>query len=173
MAFSGTIDRPETVTLVLPAQKLPSVMAKTSVVTRTSGRHELKIMSTLIKSGGAEINATNLSLSTIQRQRRSEISASANSICKGIIDYAVSETEHDFVVLHFDGKIIQYVSGDTEDRLAIGISVPNFMKGQFLASPAMPSGKGASMANCVEQTVSKFNLTPKIEHVIRSSNLTL
>ena len=158
--------RPKTVTLVLPAQKLPSVMAKTSVVTRTSGRHELKIMSTLIKSGGADINDTNLSLSTIQRQRRSEISASANSICKRIIEYAVSETENDFVVLHFDGKIIQYVSGDTEDRLAIGISVPNFIKGQFLASPAMPSGKGASMANCVEETANKFHLTSKIEALV-------
>ena len=158
--------RPETITLVLPAQRLPSVMAKTSVVTRTSGRHELKIMSTLIKSGGGDINDTNLSLSTIKRQRRSEISAAATSICKGVMAYAVSETEHDFVVLHFDGKIIQYVSGDTEDRLAIGISVPNFMKGQFLASPAMPSGKGVSMANCVEETVRKFKLTPKIEALV-------
>ena len=50
--------RPDTITLTLPAQKLPSVLAKTSVVTKTSARHELKILSTVIKSGGGDINNT-------------------------------------------------------------------------------------------------------------------
>ena len=102
--------QPDTITLTLPAQKLPSVFAKTSVVTKNSGRQELKILSTLIKEGGGDINDTSLSLSTIQRQPRSEISRNANDICENVKAYAGSETDNDFVVLHFDGKIIQYIS---------------------------------------------------------------
>ena len=33
--------------------------------------------------------------------------------------------------------MVQYITGDTEDRLAIAVSAPNFIPGQFIASPAM------------------------------------
>ena len=155
--------RPETITLTLPAKQLPVVLAKTSVVTKTSLRHELKIMSTFVKAGGGDINDTSLSISTIWRQRRSEVTASAIDIRNNVKKYALSVTDHDFVVLHFDGKIIQYISGECDDRLAICISVPNYISGQFLASPAIPRGTGLLMANCLNKTVSDFELTSKIE----------
>ena len=155
--------RPETITLTLPAKQLPVVLAKTSVVTKTSLPHELKIMSTFVKAGGGDINDTSLSISTIWRQRRSEVTASAIDIRNNVKKYALSVTDHDFVVLHFDGKIIQYISGECDDRLAICISVPNYISGQFLASPAIPRGTGLLMANCLNKTVSDFELTSKIE----------
>ena len=76
------------------------------------------------------------------------------------------ETEHDFVVLHFDGKIIKYLRGDTEDRLAIAISVPEFINGQFLASPAIPSGKGLAMSNCLTDVVNEYGFMRKIEALV-------
>ena len=155
--------RPETITLTLPAKELPTVLAKASVVTKTSVRHELKIVSTVVKAGGGDINDTSLSTSTIWRQRRCEVTSTANDIRERVKKYASSETEHDFVVLHFDGKIIQYINGDCDDRLAICISVPNHITGQFLASPAMPGGTGLAMANSLNKTVSDFGLTSKVE----------
>ena len=91
------------------------------------------------------------------------MTSTANNIRERVKKYASSETEHDFVVLHFDGKIIQYISGHCEDRLAICISVPNYITGQFLASPAMPSRTGIAMANSLNKTVSDFGLTSKVE----------
>ena len=73
---------------------------------------------------------------------------------------------YDFVVIHFDGKIIQYMCGETQDRLAICMSVPNYIPGQFLASPAISSGTGASMADCINNTVNNFGLTSKIEALV-------
>lgn len=160
--------RPDTITLTLPAQNLPSVLAKTSIVTKTSSRHELKIMSTVVKAGGADIYDTNLSTTTIWRRRRSEVASSADAIRDRVRKYVQSVTnkETDFVVLHFDGKIIQYISGECDDRLAICMSVPNYIPGQFLASPTMPNGEGVSMANVLKTTVSEFGLISKIEALV-------
>ena len=54
-----------------------------------------------------------------------------------------------FLVLHWDGKIIQLLSGQTEGRLAIAVSSPNRMSGHFLTSPAIPDGTGDSIAYCI------------------------
>lgn len=159
-------ERPDKVTITLPAKKLPTVLAKTSLVTKTSSRHELKIWTTLIKRGGGDMNNVSLSVSTIGRQRRSEVLKSANDIRENVKKYAGSETEHDFVVIHFDGKVIHYITGDTDDRLAICMSVPNFIPGQFLASPGMPNGKGATMCDRISKVVVEFGLSSKVEALV-------
>ena len=63
-----------------------------------------------------------------------------------------------FIVLHCDRKNIQYLSGSTEGRLAIAISAPNSINGQFLASPVIEDGKGVTMANCLVQTLNIYEL---------------
>ena len=62
--------RPDMITQKLSAKKLPTVLAKTSVVTKPSTRHELKFMATVVKAGGGDINEASISQSTIWRQRR-------------------------------------------------------------------------------------------------------
>lgn len=88
--------RPNTITLTLPAKDIPSVLAKTSVVTKTSLRHELKIVSTLIKEGGANIEEAVISVSTVQRRRRSEVSATAHEIQEKIKRYFFNELQNLF-----------------------------------------------------------------------------
>ena len=158
--------RPDKITLTFPAKTLPTVLAKTSIVTKTSASHELKIWTNLIHSGGGSLGDTSLSLSTIRRQRRSEVSASAMNIRERVKDYARSKTENDFVVLHFDGKIIHYITGEEDDRLAVCISVPNMIPGQFLASPGMPDGKGKTMSTNLNNVIEEFGLTPKVEALV-------
>lgn len=146
----------------------PSILAGASTVTKTSARHELKLVSTLLKAGGADINSTAMSISTIRRQRKSNVEEKAMKIREGVKNLGHSKiTNNDtFVVLHCDGKIIQYLCGDVEDRLAIAISVPNSVTGQFLASPAIPDGKGVSMANCLQATMEEYELLDKLEAVV-------
>ena len=52
----------------------------------------------------------------------------------------------EFLIVHFDSKIIQVHGGATEDRLAIVFSSPNHIQGQFASSPVIEDGKGASQA---------------------------
>ena len=71
-----------------------------------------------------------------------------------------------FIVIRYDGKIIQLMSGYTEDRLAIALSAPNHISGQSLASPVIPDGTGESMANCVHNTLQEFGLLEKVEALV-------
>ena len=162
--------KPDFVVLTLPSRQIPQLLAGVSTVTRTSARNELKLVSTLLKVGGVDINDTNLSISTIWRQRKSKVEADAASIRRKIKDLCKSDGygagDYDFLVLHCDGKIIQYITGNTEDRLAIAISIPHAIPGQFLASPAIQNGKGDTMANCLAETLNEYGLLEKAEAVV-------
>ena len=70
------------------------------------------------------------------------------------------------LVLHWDGKIIQLLSGQTEDRLAIAVSSPNTIPGQFIASPAIADGTGETMAECVYRCIEEFELLDNVEAVV-------
>ena len=64
-------------TLHLPSRSIPTVLAATSTTTKTSNRNELKLVSTLFKAGGADLNKATLSVSTIYRQRKQKIKIDA------------------------------------------------------------------------------------------------
>ena len=91
-------ERPKTVTLKLPAKEIPTLLASTSTVTKTSTRHELKLVSTLLVTGGADLNDVSLSTSTIYRQRKSKVSSAAVAMKKRIKSYAFSTSENKFFV---------------------------------------------------------------------------
>ena len=71
-----------------------------------------------------------------------------------------------FVVIHFDGKIIKLLTGKTEDRLAICMSIPNENPGQFLASPKIASGTGKNMADGVLKVLEELGLTSQVQAVV-------
>ena len=159
-------EKPKTVTLTLPAKEIPTLLASTSTVTKTSTRHELKLVSTMLVSGGADLNNVSLSKSTIYRQRKSTVTSAATGIREKIKSYAFSDSKHKFFVLHWDGKIIQYINGTTEERLAIALSAPNFIPGQFLAAPVIANGKGNTMANCVHEITTEYGFLNEVEAMV-------
>ena len=84
-------------------------------------------MSSILKAGGADLSQTSCSVSTSRRQRKHAVISKAKEIREKIPNFKTmgnSETGS-FLVLHWDGKIIQLLSGHTEDRLAIAVSSPN------------------------------------------------
>ena len=157
--------RPAEITLTLPARELPSILARTSTVTKTSARHELKIVSTLVNAGDGDLNDISLSKSTIHRQRKSSIQSDASKRRENLKTFEFSGSSK-FFVFHWDGKIIQYITGKTEDRLAVAVSAPNFIPGQFLASPAISDGKGLTMANAVYKVADDYGLVSLIEAMV-------
>ena len=46
------------------------------------------------------------------------------------------------------------------------MSVPNYISGQFLASPGMPDGKGKTMSDNLNEVIQDFGLAPKIEALV-------
>ena len=73
---------------------------------------------------------------------------------------------HDqFLVAHWDSKIIQLMSGKVQNRLAICISVPNKISGQFIASPEIGSGSGKNMANAVLDSL-KVEMDNQVQAVV-------
>ena len=46
------------------------------------------------------------------------------------------------------------------------MSVPNNVSGQFLASPAIPSGTDENMSNSLRKTVDAFGLLPNVEALV-------
>ena len=145
--------------LDIPAKSLPRLLAGTSTSTKTSVRQELKIVSTIVEAGGGNLADASISKTTIHRQRKEATTDRASEIRKEIKKYGgMKERENNFIVVHFDGKIIKIMTGETEDRLAIAISSPNLIQGQFLASPVIPGGTGLTMANCVYEVINEYGL---------------
>ena len=143
--------RPEFVTLNLPTRAIPEVLAKTNTATQTSPRVELKQTATLLQAGGASINDVTLSTSTIRRKRKRTVSGKAKNIKDDF-------EKPDYGVAHFDGKIVQYANGKTEDRLAVVMSAPTKFDRQFLGSPVIPNGTGTAQAAAIRAVLTLWGL---------------
>lgn len=157
--------KPKNITITFPANQLPSIIAGTSVATQSSIRHDVKYLSAMLKAGGADINDCSLSVSTVYRQRKKTVTSQAENIKRNIKAFGKEQSDT-FVVMHWDGKIIQLLDGTIEDRLAVAISSPNEIPGQFLASPIIPDGTGLSMANAVHQIGEEYGLNKKAEAMV-------
>ncbi len=68
----------------------------------------------------------------------------------------------DYLVIHFDGKIIQFRNGLTEDHLAIIFSSPNHFDSMFAASPVIPDGSGASQAAALHGVINSWGVQDAI-----------
>ena len=150
----------ETITLNLPSKCTPTNLAGTCPTTKTSSRNEVRIVSTLFKAGGADMNEASLSVSTIRRQRKAAVQSHAKELRSTFA--AFKQFQDTFLVLHWDGKIIQLMDGKTEDRLAIAVSSFCNLSGQFIASPAIAEGTGDTMAKCVFKIMNDFELIESV-----------
>ncbi len=144
--------KPNTVTLNLDAMNLPSLLATFSVANRVSIRQELKMVATIFKLGQAKISDAKISISTIDRQRTKAVKIKAKQLRDNFVC-------PDHVVIHWDGKIIQVMSGLTEDRVAVVLSSTSGIAGQFLASPVIPKGTGCAQATAVYEICRQWALT--------------
>ena len=106
------------------------------------------------------MNETSLSVSTIRRQRKAAVQSHAKELRSTFATF--KQFQDTFLVLHWDGKIIQLMDGKTEDRLTIAVSSPCNLSGQFIASPAIAEGTGDTMAKCVFKIMNDFELIESV-----------
>ena len=149
------------ITLNLPAKKIPSLLSSISTITKTSIRQELKITATLLNAAGADISETSQSIPTVYRQRKAAVTKTASEIRLNL-----KKSIDKFIIVHWDGKILQLMSGKTQDRLAVCISIPNENPGQFLASAEIASGSGKNMADAVLKILEEMHLLDQVQTVV-------
>ena len=129
--------KPTEVTATLPAKEISKLLAKVSTINKTSSRKEYKSTCAILVTGGVNLHDVTLSNSTIHRHRKQHIKESAK----------ISRESFkcpEFLIIHYDSKIIQRQSGVTEDRLAILFSSPGNFNKHFVASPVIPDGGAAA-----------------------------
>ena len=75
------------------------------------------------------------------------------------------QSHQDTVRYAKDSKIIQLISGKTEDRIAIYISSPIQIGNQFIAWPEFPSRKGESISNAALDCLHKMKMDTQVEAI--------
>ena len=95
------------------------------------------------------------------RQRKAAVTKTASEIRLNL-----KKSIDKFIIVHCDGKIIQLMSGKTQDRLAVCISIPNENPVQFLASPEIASGSGKNMADAVLKILEEMHLLDQVQAVV-------
>ena len=108
--------RSDTIKLELPRKGLFSETADLSARLHLSHRQSAAITAKLIKLGGGELSDITLSTTSVYRERNKGYSEKTAHIMKQL-----KLTMPPYVIMHWDGKVIEYESGDIDDRLCIKV----------------------------------------------------
>ena len=100
-----------------PAKNLSKFTTEVADRCRLSVRQQLLVQSSIINSSGGNVGECSMSLSTVWRQRTNTRMQIAEKIKR---DWLEIKPEH--VVIHWDSKLIGFVTGRTEERIAVLVS---------------------------------------------------
>ena len=148
--------RPDYVCATFNTKELAKNMAKTSVVNKTSLIGEYRNTCAILKAGGVDLNDVILSPNSIRRHRKTHIQETASSLRK---NFQCPE----FLVVHYDSKIIKYKGGRTEDRMAVVFSSPGVLDSQFAGIPALPDGTAGSCTAAIQDVVVRWEVKPSVK----------
>mgnify|MGYP003345396186 FL=1 len=140
------------IALYIPAQGLTKHFTPLADRLRLSSRELLAIQSKVITVGGANVEQTKLSLTTVRRQRtrtREEISERIRN----------NFVPPQYPSIHWDGKLIQRLSGKKEDRIAVFISGYSDRSTKLLGIP--PANCSTGLAQCDITVCKKMNPVKK------------
>lgn len=108
------------VSLVIPANAITKATSQVADRIGLSVRGHLLLQSRLVNIGGAELGQFSLSTSTVWRQRTCE----REKLAKEIMENWLKEKPK-YAVIHWDSKMIEFVTGKKEERVAIIVSGAN------------------------------------------------
>ena len=148
--------RPDYVCATFNTKELAKNMAKTSVVNKTSLNGEYRNTCAILKAGGVDLNDVILSPNSIRRHRKTHIQETASSLRE---NFQCPE----FLVVHYDSKIIKYKGGRTEDRMAVVFSSPGVLDSQFAGIPALPDGTAGSCTAAIQDVVVRWEVKPSVK----------
>ena len=109
---------------------------------KLSVRQQMMIILKVILTGGGTVAEFPGGTSTVWRHKKEK----QKELCKDIIsNYVVPE----HIVVHHDSKLISYLTGKSDERLAICISGGENVKPQFIGAPKIEGATGKAMSKAV------------------------
>ena len=129
---------------------------------RLSDSQLTMIISAILHAGNGDLNKFDLSPSTTRRSRI----ASRQKIANEIID-TVRQNPPRFGALHWDGKLITDLLGESRERLAVLVSgAPEYTEGKLLGVPCLMDSTGKSQADASYDLLDVWRLTDNIAALV-------
>jgi hypothetical protein len=150
--------RPSSVTIQLPRKRLFKETAQVAERCQMSIRDAVAFTSRIIGIGGATVDDFSLSISTAFRQRQEQRTLLAKEIKNQFM-----KNKPPFVVVHWDGKLVEKLTGTKNDRIAIIVSgKPTLDSSKLLGVPISPDSTGFSQKTVVMDALNEWQLVDQV-----------
>ena len=143
---------------------LPKKIMQCEEITAAADRLKLSdiqitmIISAIVKAGNSDLNNFDVSRSTTRRNRM----ANRQKIADDIIA-TVRQNPPRFGALHWDGKLLSDLLGESKERLAVLVSgAPEYSEGKLLGVPTLLDSTGKSQANASYDLLDVWELTDNV-----------
>ena len=150
--------RPDSVMLELPTCELAKATAVITARLNMSTNTALTLFGKIINLGQGDVHDFIMSRSTVWRHRIKAESEAAEGLYNTFQETHVNLQGRHYLV-HWDGKKVEYASGEKEDRLCILIHVVETDHTQFIGAPQTPDGTGAAQCEAIARYSDRWNVT--------------
>ena len=133
--------KPETINIQLPRKGLAKALAPGAARMKLSSRQSFAVAADMIKVGNGKLADFNISRASVYRQRRD----GEHEFGEKLLSKFMNNPNVKYLIIHWDGKIVQYDTGRKEDRIVILLQSIGVIPPQFIGSPKVPNGTGQAM----------------------------
>lgn len=147
--------RPSSALLEVPTKNLTAVSGAVALSRGLSVRDHTAIQASFITGANGDVNDFSLSVSTTWRHNRAFQKETAEQILK-------SWNKPAFCIVHYDSKLIKYISGLTDDRIAVLISGHPQKTPKLLGIPNIPDSTGDSQHKAVFKLLEEWKTIDNI-----------
>ena len=140
------------------------ILHKTAMVAK---RHKISpaahadLVAAVIGKSGGDLEAVTISPASAYRHGRSAVTETASSVRESI----KVKVEDKFLVLHFDGKTVEEVTGNRKlknERIAVVITAPGLEEEQVLGVVIAPSSSGSDQEKVIIPVLQEWGVIQRI-----------
>ena len=147
--------KPDKITLQIPRKGLAKALSPGAARMKLSKRQTFAFTCDLIRLGEGKVSDFSLSSSGVYYQRKQAEEELGSKLLSKFLD----NPNVRYLIVHWDGKIVKYMDGLTEDRIVLGLqAVGSDVPPQFIGSPKVPNGTGAAMKNVMVEYLTKHGV---------------
>jgi hypothetical protein len=134
-------NKPDTLMVQMNLKTIFENTAEAAIRIKASAAAHLELLSSFVNQcTSASTDSLTASLTTCKRQRKKKIKSIAKKI-------KTNFTSPRYPTVHFDGKVVKYLSGEAHDHEAVCLSGPTQMNHpQFLGAPLLDPPTGENTA---------------------------
>lgn len=148
--------------------RMPKKIMQCDEITSAADRLKLSdnqatmLVSAVIKASGGNLDDFDISRSTTHRSRmcnRQQVAENAMA--------EVTQNPPLFCALHWDGKLLSDVLGDSYERLAVLLSgAPQYIEGKLLGVPSLVDSKGMTQANATYDLLEVWDISDRVAALV-------